>query len=45
MVWLSTVLVAGAIVAAVIVSGGAASEPIEQLIKREAAQPLAAKEA
>jgi hypothetical protein len=36
MVWLSTVLVVGAIAAAVVVSGGAAAEPMEQLVKREA---------
>jgi hypothetical protein len=45
MVWLSTVLVVGAIAAAVVISGGAAAEPIEQLIKQEADQQLAAKEA
>jgi hypothetical protein len=45
MMWLSTVMVIGAIAAAVVISGGAAAEPIEQLIKREADQPLAAKEA
>lgn len=36
MVWLSTVLVVGAIAAAIVVSGGAAAEPMEQLVKREA---------
>jgi hypothetical protein len=45
MVWLSTVMVVSAIVAAVVVSGGAASEPMEQLVKQEAGQPLAAQEA
>jgi hypothetical protein len=38
MVWLSTVLVVSAIVAAVIVSGGAAAEPMEQLVKLDAGQ-------
>jgi intracellular septation protein A len=38
MVWLSTVMVVSAIVAAVIVSGGAAAEPMEQLIKQDAGQ-------
>ena len=41
MVWLSTAMVAGAIVAAVIVSGGAAAEPMEQLIKQDAGQLVA----
>jgi hypothetical protein len=45
MVWLSTVMVVGAIVAAVVISGGAAAEPIERLIKQEADQRLAAREA
>lgn len=38
MVWLSTVLVVSAIAVAVIVSGGAAAEPLERLIKQEADQ-------
>jgi hypothetical protein len=45
MVWLSTVLIVSAIVAACIISGGAATAPIEQLIKREAGQQPAAREA
>jgi hypothetical protein len=45
MVWLSTVMVVSAIVAAVIVSGGAAAEPMEQLIKQDAGQQLTATEA
>jgi intracellular septation protein A len=43
MVWLSTVMVVGAIVAAVAISGGAAAEPMERLIKQEADEQLAAK--
>jgi hypothetical protein len=38
MVWLSTVMIVGAVAAAVVVSGGAAAEPMEQLIKQEADQ-------
>jgi hypothetical protein len=45
MVWLSTVMITSAIVAAVIISGGAAVNPIEELLKREAGQQPAAKEA
>jgi hypothetical protein len=43
MVWLSTVMIVGAIMVAVVISGGAAAEPMEQLIKQEADGQLAAK--